>query len=153
MLSTLSSWRVGFFPCYSFRPKSILRKQTLVFLVLFVCWFVFGVFLIIELYLMEFQASFIQQILLFSSDWSMWHKLCFCASENKRGRGNTINIFHNYFSECNSANWFHGLTVKAGGTRVVMQSCLLGIASKNMSCLNAYIFGDLKLISYDTGLL
>lgn len=73
---------------------------------------------------MEFQASFIQQVLLFSSEWSMWHKLWFCASKNKRGRSNTINIFHNYFSEYNSTNCFHGLTVKAGGTRVVMQSCL-----------------------------
>lgn len=37
------------------------------------------------------------------------------------------NIFQNYCSKYNSANSFHGLTVKAGGTRVVMQSCLYAI--------------------------
>lgn len=56
------------------------------------------------------------------------------------GVSDIINIFQNYFSKYNSAKCFHGLTVRA----VSCMQFLLGPAST--SCLNAYIFLNLKLI-------
>lgn len=111
--------KVFFFPCCSFRPKSIVKEQKLIFNFFF---------FIAVWYLREFQISFIQQVFtVFLTVNSPCDITCVFLPIEVKGVGgitDTLNIFQNEFSKYNSVNCFHGLIRRVGGKSVAMQSCL-----------------------------
>lgn len=136
----LKGW--GFFPCYSFRPKSIVREQTLIF-------FFFNYKIIFE-EISDFIHSTDLYCFPVNGPCDIIYGLL--SVEIKGAGSDTINIFQNYFSKYNCANSFHDLTARAGGTRVVMQSCLHAILVRH-SKYKHELFKCLRFSRLETNLI